>query len=350
MATVKAKQSSLFLRLSAAGFQLKQEAEFRAHFEEVVKTSEIEGEELDHDEVRSSIALKLGLEVAGLKFKSVDKDVEGIVEVVLDAVNNYEQHLNDARIQHWHSRLFPAGRAGAYKITAGAWRTDKYGPMRVISGPMGNKAKIHFEAPPAEVLVGEVEKFLIWFNQSSRDLPEIEPLLKAAISHLWFVTLHPFDDGNGRIARAIADMSLARADGQDKRYYSMSYQIKKERKQYYKVLESTQKGGLDITDWLVWFLRCLSGAIDSSEELLKGVFLRASFWQSHAGIALSDRQLKVIKKVLDGFEGRLTSSKWAKIAKCSQDTASRDIADLIQKGVLKRGKAGGRSTSFELTN
>lgn len=324
------------------GFGLREEATLETLTLDVLKSSEIEGELLAADQVRSSIARRLGIDIAGLI--PADRHVEGIVEMMLDATQHYNKPLTDERLFSWHAALFPTGRNSMHKIVVGAWRDNTSDdPMQVVSGPMG-KEKIHYEAPPAELLPDEMNKFLSWFNEISN----IDPVMKAAIAHLWFVTIHPFDDGNGRIARAIADLQLARADGTAQRFYSMSAQIRKERNAYYTVLEKTQKGSLDITDWLEWFLLCINRSLNASEEILSRVLKKAAFWKEHEKTIFNNRQILMLNKLLDGLEGKLTSSKWAKMAKSSQDTALRDIQDLLEKKVLIKEDAGGRSTSYIL--
>jgi Fic family protein len=296
---------------------------------------------LDRDQVRSSIARRLGLDIGGLT--SADRNVEGVVEMMLDATQGYDQPLTARRLFDWHAALFPTGRSGMSKIRVGAWRDDAKGPMQVVSGPIG-KERVHYEAPAADRVRDEMKKFLEWFeNDNSTDL-----VLKAGVAHLWFVTIHPFDDGNGRIARAIADMVLARSEHSPQRFYSMSAQIRQERKSYYEILEATQKGELDITRWLEWFLECLGRAFNRAETILATVLSKARFWESFAAVELNERQREIVNRLLNGFEGKLTSSKWAKLAKCSQDTALRDIEDLIRKKMLVKDAAGGRSTSYSL--
>jgi len=341
LADVRYKQGRLLGRMESMGFSQQKEANLKILTSDVVKSSEIEGEILNPEQVRSSIARRLGMEVAGLI--PADRNVEGVVEMMLDATQNYSQPLSDERLFDWHAALFPTGRSGMRKIVVGRWRdnTDD-DPMQVVSGAMG-KEKVHFEAPPSNVMQKEMSGFISWFNKV-----DLNPVIKAAIAHLWFVTIHPFDDGNGRIARAITDMQLARADKSSMRFYSMSSQIRQERNEYYNILEETQKGNLDITKWLIWFLECLEHSLDATDEILGSVFSKAQFWDKHAATALSDRQKLLINKLLDGFTGKLTSSKWAKIAKCSQDTALRDIQDLLQKNIIEKEPAGGRSTSYVL--
>jgi Fic family protein len=341
LAAVRHRQGRLIGRMEALGFPLRNEAILQILTQDVLKSSEIEGEILDAEQVRSSIARRLGLEVAGVA--PADRHVEGIVEMMLDATQHYDRPLTDERLFAWHAAMFPTGRSGMMRITVGAWRDDKTGPMQVVSGPYGRQ-RVHYEAPDAARLDGEMKSFLEWFNANSG----IDPVLKAGIAHLWFVTVHPFDDGNGRIARAIADMALARSEQTSQRFYSMSAQIRQERKDYYDMLEATQKGDLDITRWLEWFLGCLDRAFDGAEQVLANVFRKARFWERHAGAAFNERQRDMLDRLLTGFEGKLNSSKWAKIEKCSQDTALRDIDDLIQRGVLKRDAGGGRSTSYSL--
>lgn len=341
LARVSRKQGRLLGKMEALGFELRDEANLRTLTEDVVKSSEIEGEELERDQVRSSIARRLGMDVAGLI--PSDRHVDGVVEMMLDATSNYDDPLTQERMFAWHAALFPTGRRGMQKITVGEWRDDSEGPMQVVSGPMGREI-VHYEAPPAECVADEISAFIRWFEQPG----DMDPLLISGLAHLWFVTIHPFDDGNGRIARAIADMALARSEKSPQRFYSLSAQIRLERKDYYSTLEWTQKGELDVTRWQTWFLECFERALDGANETLKTVLQKARFWESLAKTALNDRQVKVLNRVLDGFEGKLTSSKWAKLAKCSQDTASRDISDLIKKGALTKDPGGGRSTSYSI--
>ena len=339
---VRHRQGRLLGKMESLGFNLQAEASLQTLTLDVLKSSEIEGELLDADQVRSSIARRLGMEIAGLV--PADRHVEGIVEMMLDATQQYQQTLSDDRLFGWHAALFPTGRSGMHKIVVGAWRDNtKDDPMQVVSGAMG-KEKIHFEAPEADRLNTEMNQFINWFNEDSG----MDAVLKAAIAHLWFVTIHPFDDGNGRIARAIADMQLTRADGISQRFYSMSAQIRKERKEYYNILETTQKGSLDITRWLTWFLQCLDRAIAATDETLGGVLRKAKFWEKHNTTLLNERQRTMLNKLLDGFEGKLNTSKWAKITKTSQDTALRDIQDLIEKKILVKEPGGGRSTTYTL--
>ncbi len=308
---------------------------------DVLKSSEIEGEKLDAEQVRSSIARRLGMDIGALK--PADRNVEGVVEMMLDATRHYNQPLTAERLFAWHASLFPTGRSGMTKISAGAWRDDSTGPMQVVSGPMG-KEHVHFEAPKADRLAGEMGSFLNWFEGKE----PIDPVLKAGLAHLWFVTIHPFDDGNGRIARAIADMALARSENSPQRFYSMSAQIRQERNAYYDILEATQKGTMDVTPWMEWFLGCLGRAIDGAQVTLSAVLGKARFWERIKAVRLNDRQRLVINRLLDGFEGKLTTSKYATLAKCSQDTAHRDILALVEHGVLLQNPEGGRSTSYSL--
>lgn len=348
---VRNRQGRLIGRMENLGFALRTEAELQTLTLEVIKSSEIEGEILKADEVRSSIARRLGLDIAGLV--PFDRNVDGIVEMMLDAVQNFNEPLTKDRLFGWHVCLFPGGRSGMHKIITGNWRNDRQGPMQVVSGPIG-KEKVHYEAPPADCLDKETENFLEWFNREA----QIDPVLKAGMAHLWFVTLHPFEDGNGRIARAIADMQLARADGCSQRFYSMSARIRTERKAYYEALQKTQidtasKGktdGIDITPWQEWFLGCLDRALGSTETILADVFNKAHFWKLHPAASMNERQRTMINKLFEGFEGKLTTTKWAKIANCSQDTAHRDILELIDKGILAKDPGGGRSTSYSLKN
>ena len=334
-------QGRLQGKMEALGFELRNEALLDTLTLDVLKTSEIEGELLNHDQVRSSIARKLGMEIAGAV--ESDRDVDGVVEVMLDATQHCFKPLTKSRLFDWHAALFPTGRKGMHKIIVGDWRKDTTGPMQVVSGPMG-KERVHFEAPNSDLLEKEMSIFLDWFGQNNK----IDLVLKGSIVHLWFVTIHPFDDGNGRITRALTDMLLAQADKSNQRFYSMSAQIRIERKQYYDILEKTQKGDLDITNWTKWFLQCLINALNSTEAVLANVLFKGKFWQIHSKTIINERQKKLINKLLEGFDGKLTSSKWAKIAKCSKDTAIRDINDLIEKEILRKEIAGGRSTNYEL--
>ena len=327
--------------MESLGFELRNEATLEALTLEILKSTEIEGEILNPEQVRSSVARRLGMDVAGLV--PSERDVDGIVDLMIDAVGKFSEPLTEERLFDWHYSLFPTGRSGMFKIIVGNWRDDSTGPMQVVSGPMGRES-VHFEAPAASEIESEMSNFINWVNNEKT----IDPVIKAGIAHLWFVTIHPFEDGNGRIGRAIADMLLTRADGVSQRYYSMSSQIRIERERYYKELEYTQKGTLDITDWLEWFLECLFNALSSSDIILAKVMYKHKFWTHWAKIPLNDRQSKMLNKLLDGFKGKLNTSKWAKIAKCSNDTALRDIQDLVNKGVLIKEAAGGRSTSYKL--
>ena len=328
--------------MEALGLDLRDQAALAALTEDAVKTSEIEGLRLDVAQVRSSLARRLGLETGGMP--AADRETEGVVDMLLDATRNWDQPLTAERLFGWQAALFPGARSGLRRVRIGAWRDDSAGPMQVVSGPIG-KERIHFEAPEAKRLDAEMAAFLDWF---SRLPPDSEGVLDAALVHLWFVTIHPFDDGNGRIARAIADMTLARAEGSRQRYYSMSAQIRRERAAYYEILERTQRATLDVTEWMLWFLGCLERSIDGAETTIGAVLRKARFWESVREEVFNDRQRRMLNRLLDGFKGKLTSSKWAKIAKCSQDTALRDLNDLVERGVLVRGDAGGRSTSYEL--
>jgi len=333
-------QGRLIGKMETLGFDLRNEALLDTLTLDVIKSSEIEGEFLNSDQVRSSIARKLGMEIAGAV--ESDRDVEGVVDTMLDATQNCFQPLTAERLFDWHAALSPTGRSGMYKIKVADWRKDTTGPMQVVSGATG-KEKVHFQAPDSELVEAEMFRFIDWFNNSKIDL-----VIKAAIAHLWFVTIHPFEDGNGRIARALTDMLLAQSDNSNQRFYSMSAQIRLERKGYYDILEKTQKGNLDITAWIIWFLNCLINALKSTGSVLTRVLFKADFWQKHIDTVINDRQRKLLNKLLDGFDGKLTSSKWAKIAKCSKDSAVRDINDLIDKGILQKEAAGGRSTNYEL--
>jgi Fic family protein len=343
LAAVRHKQGQLIGQMKGLGFSLRSEAMLETMTLEVLKSNEIEGELLNSDQVRSSIAQRLGIDTVGLI--PVDRNVEGIVDMLLDATQSFDQPLTQDRLFNWHAALFPTGRSGMHTITVGGWRTDATGPMQVVSGPLGRE-RVHFQAPDANTLATEMDLFLYWFNGPTN----LDPVMKAAIAHLWFVTIHPFEDGNGRIGRTIADMQLARADNSAQRFYSMSAQIRLERNAYYTILERTQQGDLDITHWLEWFLTCLDRALSASENILSSVLTKARYWEWLATKSISNRQRLMLNRLLDGFEGKLTSSKWAKIAKCSQDTALRDIQQLIDQGILVREESGGRSTSYRLAD
>jgi Fic family protein len=327
--------------MGSLGFDLQNEAVLNTLTLDVVKSSEIEGEYLEIEQVRSSIARRLGIDIAGAV--ESERHVEGIVEMMLDATQRNDLSLTKNRLFGWHAALFPSGWSNLYKITVADWRKNTSGPMQVVSGPMG-KEKVHYQAPSSNRIEPEMEKFIKWFENEY----EIDLVLKAAIAHLWFVTIHPFDDGNGRITRAITDMMLARSDKNIRRFYSMSAQIRIERNQYHEKLEKTQKGNSDITEWILWFLQCLINAINSTEETLSKILHKADFWKLHSTTILNGRQQKVINRLLDGFDGKLTTSKWGKINQCSQDTALRDIQDLIKKNILQKDASGGRSTNYEL--
>lgn len=336
------RQGRLIGRMESLGFSLQSEAALQNMTLEVIKSNEIEGEILDPDQVRSSIARRMGMDIAGLV--PSDRNVEGVVEMMINATQKFNSALTKNRIFGWHNALFPSGRSGLHKIEVGSWRTNtEDDPMQVVSGAMG-KEKVHFQAPPSKVLTKEMNQFMKWFNADI----EIHPLIKAAVAHLWFITLHPFDDGNGRIARTISDMQLARADGISQRFYSMSSQIRIERKQYYQILEKTQKVSLDITEWIEWFLACLNSALTAAEVILSGVINKSRYWEYLQSKTLNPRQKIMLNKLLDGFTGNLTTSKWAKISKCSQDTAYRDIHNLMDQKVLVKEDGGGRSTSYRL--
>ena len=339
---VRNLQGKLTGKMESLGFDLRNDASLQILTLDILKSSEIEGDLLNPDQVRSSIARRLGMDIAGLVV--TDRNTDGVVEMMLDATQQYQEPLNKERLFGWHSALFPTGRSGMEKITVGAWRKEDT-PMQVVSGAMG-KEKVHFEAPESHLIEDEMNHFLNWFNTEE----ELDPVLKAAVAHLWFVTIHPFDDGNGRIARAITDMLLARSDESSQRFYSMSAQIRLERKEYYDILEHTQQRSLDITNWLNWFLDCLLNALNTTESQLGSILFKSQFWKIHATTNLNDRQILLLNKLLDGFDGKLTSSKWAKIAKCSADTALRDIQDLIAKDILKKEEGGGRSTSYEIVS
>ncbi len=335
---VRHLQGKIFGQINALGFSMREETMLSTLTLDVLKSSEIEGEILNYEQVRSSIARKLGLDYAGMVYS--DRYVDGVVEMMLDATQNYLKPLDDERLFGWHAALFPTGRSGMYKIETARYRS---GEMQVVSGPMG-KEKVHFQAPPPSQVNFEMDRFLKWFNQDS----SIDAVIKSAIAHFWFIIIHPFDDGNGRIARAISDLLLARSDNSSQRFYSLSNQILQERKVYYNILQNTQHKDGDITEWLVWFLNCLNRALVSTEKTIGKVIHKSEFWDKHKNTELNSRQRLMLNKLFDGFEGKLKTSKWAKITKCSPDTALRDIKDLINKGILKQEKSGGRSTNYEL--
>jgi Fic family protein len=342
LAAVRHRQGRLIGRMEGLGFPLRADAVLETLTEETVKSSDIEGEALPRDQVRSSLARRLGIDAAAVA--PADRRVEGVVEMMLDATQRYNAPLTAERLYAWHAALFPTGRSGFRRIRVGAWRDDRSGPMRVVSGPEGRE-RVHFEAPGAKRLKREMRAFLDWFeDHAAAD----DPVLRAALAHLWFVTIHPFDDGNGRIARAIADMALARSEASPQRFYSMSAQIRAERNSYYDILQATQRGGLDVTPWLDWFLGCLERAFDGAETILAAVLCKARFWDAHRDAPFNPRQRAVLDRLLDGLEGTLTTSKWARLAKTSQDTALRDIDDLVRRGILTKSPAGGRSTSYAL--
>ena len=345
LAAARHLQGRLVGHMEALGFKVREEAVLRTLTEDVLKSSEIEGDTLDADQVRSSVARQLGIDIGGLK--PSDRHVEGVVEMMLDATQHYDQPLTAERLSGWHASLFstgfPTGRSGMHHITVGTWRDDRTAPMQVVSGPVGRE-RVHFEAPAAGRLEEEMRRFLEWFTGDATT----EPVLKAALAHFWFVTIHPFDDGNGRVARAIADMSLARSEGSSQRFYSMSAQIREERGEYYRIIEQVQRGTMEITPWMEWFLGCLTRAIADAQTALSGVIAKASYWEKLRDVPLNERQRLIINKLLEGFEGKLTTSKWAALTKSSNDTALRDIQQLVERGVLVRNQAGGRSTSYSL--
>ncbi len=335
---VRFLQGKLFGQMGTLGFSLKEETMLSTLTLDVLKSSEIEGVKLNYEQVRSSIARRLGIEYAGMVYS--DRDVEGVVEMMLDATQNYQQPLDDERLFGWHAALFPTGRSGMHKIETACYRT---GEMQIVSGPMGRE-KVHFQSPPPSEVPRQMADFLNWLNQDIK----ADLALKAAIAHFWFIIIHPFDDGNGRIARAISDMMLARSENSSQRFYSLSSQILAERKVYYQVLQKVQFSKGDITEWLSWFLNCMHRALVASEEVIQKVLYKTEFWDKHKDTMLNARQRLMLNKLLDGFEGKLKSSKWAKITKSSPDTALRDIKDLIEKGILRQEASGGRSTNYEL--
>ncbi len=339
---IRHRQGRILGSMEGLGFSLRTEASLQSLTEDVVKTSQIEGEKLDPLNVRSSIARRLGIDIGALR--PADRNIEGVVDMMLDATQNYQEDLKAERLFKWHAGLFPNTIGKTRKLKVGKWRDDHLGPMQVVSGTVGRE-KVHFEAPAASRLHNEMQIFLKWFNKNTTD-----PVLKSGIAHFWFITLHPFDDGNGRIARAIADLLLARSEKSPQRFYSMSAQISADRNSYYNILESSQRGSLDITRWLKWYLTALNRAFNLAEITLSGALKKAAFWKKFGELPLNDRQKRILNRLLDGFEGKLTSAKWATLGKCSQDTASRDIEDLIRFGILIKGPAGGRSTSYFITH
>ncbi|MCF6308467.1 MAG: Fic family protein [Flavobacteriaceae bacterium] len=342
LSEVRNLQGKIVGKMEALGFHLRNEAVLETLTLDVIKSTEIEGEILNAEQVRSSLAKRLGIQIENSVYS--ERNVNGVVDMLIDATQKFNTKLSKERLLDWHFSLFPTGRSGMYKIKVGNWRTDATGPMQVVSGAIG-KEKVHFEAPNSELIEKEMKLFLNWINSNEK----IEPVIKAGIAHLWFITIHPFEDGNGRISRAITDMLLARADGTPQRYYSMSSQIRLERKAYYEILEKSQQSSLNVTTWLVWFLNCLLNSIKSSETVLNKVLYKHKFWNAYATEIQNERQKRMLNKLLDGFTGKLTTSKWAKINKCSQDTALRDIQCLIEKGIMQKENAGGRSTNYELT-
>ncbi len=338
------KQGKVMGKMEGLGFEKQEQAVLEVLTKEVIKSADIEGEHLNTDEVRSSVARHLGIDLGGTL--PVDRHVDGIVEMLLDATQNFAKQLTIERLCHWHALLFPSSFSGMTLINPGALRNDSDGSMQVVSGSYGRE-KVHFRAPSANKLLAELTGFVDWFNDKQ---PTIPPLVKAGIAHLWLVTLHPFDDGNGRISRAVTDMALAKAENLASRFYSMSAQIRKQRKAYYDILEKTQKGGLDITIWLHWFLECLHAAMIQSEDVLKHILNKAKFWDRHVSASINERQKIMLNLFFDGFKGKVTSGKWAKIMKCSQDTAARDINQLLEQKILQKGTAGGRSTHYMLVD
>ncbi|OGT43278.1 MAG: cell filamentation protein Fic [Gammaproteobacteria bacterium RIFCSPHIGHO2_12_FULL_37_34] len=341
LAEIRYLQGRLLGQMSTLGFQLREEATLQTLTQDVLKTSEIEGEMLNTEQVRSSIAKRLGLDIGAIT--QTDRRVEGVVEIMLDATRHFDAPITKDRLFRWHTALFPAGKSGIQRIAVGRWRTKESSIMQVVSGPIGRE-KIHFEAPTYDRLKKEMAAFIKWFNTPSK----IDLVIQSALAHFWFVTIHPFDDGNGRIARAISDMLLARSEQSKQRFYSMSSQIQRERNAYYHVLEHCQKGSVDITAWIEWFLNCLKHAISTSDKMLQNILIKARFWTIHTGESFNERQRSILNRLLDGFYGKLTSSKWAKLTKCSQDTALRDINDLLERHILIKDEARGRSTSYKL--
>lgn len=341
LAQVRSLQGILLGKMSTLGFDLKQEAFLETVSLDVLKSTEIEGEFLHPEQVRSSVARHLGMDIAGLI--PSDRHVDGVVEMILDATRKYSDPLSPDRLFGWHAALFPTGRSGMHRIRVGEWRNDETGPMQVVSGAMG-KERVHFQAPDAARLPEEMQRFCKWFNEDS----PIDPVIKAGVAHIWFISIHPFDDGNGRIARAITDMQLSKSEDTSQRFYSMSAQIRIQRNQYYDILEKTQRGDLDISEWLLWFLECMKKSLESTNLIFERILIKAAFWDKYAGTVFNSRQILMINKLLGHFEGKLNTSKWAKMTKSSQDTALRDIQDLVEKGVLVREEPGGRSTHYQM--
>lgn len=340
--TARFKQGQLLGNMARLGFDLRLAANVQAVTEEIVKTSEIEGESLSPDSVRSSVARKLGLAEAGVT-NPEERKVEAVVDMMLDATRGYGRPLTRDRVFGWHAALFPTGFSGFHKIRVAAWRDDSGGPMQVVSGAVG-KERVHYEGPSADRVPQEMDRFLEWFNRP----PSMNSLLRSALAHLWFVTVHPLDDGNGRIGRAVAEMALAQLEQSPQRFYSVSSQIRRERTGYYDILEQTQKGSMDVTPWFEWFLGCFARALDAAEVSLSGVLRRADFWRRNAPVSMNERQRRVVNRLLEDFEGALTAKKWAALAKCSIDTAQRDLADLVEKGLVRRNPGGSRKTSYAL--
>lgn len=343
LAQARHRQGLLLGQMRTRGLALREEATLKTLSADVLKTSEIEGEALNADQVRSSLARRMGIDIGALA--PVDRHADGVVEMMLDATQGYARLLTEERLFAWHAALFPTGRSGMTKISVGVWRDGSEDPMQVVSGPAG-RARVHFEAPPARIVPSEMRAFLQWCDEDEG----MDLVLKSALAHLWFVTIHPFADGNGRIARAIADMMLARSEESPQRFYSMSHQISVNRRGYYEILEETQKGDLDVTTWLLWYFARLSDAFVSAEETLSSVLAKARFWERPSHQDLNERQRAMLNRLLDGFAGKLTTTKWAQLSKCSPDTALRDIDDLVKRGVLVRGESGGRSTFYELAD
>ena len=342
LGAVRHQQGRVLGHMQALGFGAQALATLDTLTLDAVKSSEIEGEVLPASQVRSSLARRLGLPDGGLP--PAERRVEGVVDMLLDATQGFAAPLTEERFFGWQAALFPTGRSGLRRLVVGAWRTGAGGPMQVVSGPVGRE-RVHFEAPEASQVPAQMAAFLAWANAPQ---PGLDPVLRAGLAHLWFVTIHPFEDGNGRVARALTDLLLARADATAQRFYSLSAQLRLERPAYYAHLEAAQQGPLDVTDWLSWFLGCLGRALAATEHTLAQVLAKARFWEQHAGLALNARQRLLLNRLLDGFVGKLTSAKWAAIAKCSPDTALRDIQPLLAQGILLKEPAGGRSTSYRL--
>ena len=340
-------QGALFTRMKDLGFDIRLQAQAEILIEEALKTSEIEGEILGPKSVRSSVAKRLGLPDAGLMVSRNEK-ADGLVDILLDATMNYSRELSPEILYGWHAALFPTGYSGFHKLLIGAFRNDADGPMQIVSGPIGRE-KVHYEAPGAGQIHHEIRAFLSWWQTSFN---KMDGIIRSAVAHLWFVAIHPFEDGNGRLARTLTDMALAQDENLSTRFYSLSAQIMSERDDYYRLLEITNKGDGDITEWLLWYTQCMTRALLRSELLLKNILQKARFWKRHAQTELNQRQMKVVNLILEkgpgGFEGGMKNQKYAGIAHTSRATAQRELADLVKKEVFVKNPGGGRSVSYDI--